>query len=180
MSQAEVASAKLTRAPNYPTRGHVLFDCSLPSAHGQQISFYDYRGRCNLIVVLAGNRGPAQNQFLTMLSRRYPEIQARNAEVLLVLPHSQEQAELIQQQENFPFVVLADRDLYAHEMGGALDSINKPSAAVYVTDRFLEVFASWRTAAKDHLPAIAEVLSWLQYIEGQCPECSQAEWPIDD
>ncbi len=179
MSQAEIASARPTFAHNYPTRGHMLFDCSLLSTYGQEVSFYDYRGRCNLIVILAGDMGLAQKQFLAALSRSYAEIQAQNAEVLLVLPHSPDQAKLIQQHESLPFVVLADTDLRAHQEGGALDSINKPSTAVYVTDRFLEVFAAWRTSG-DQLPAIAEIFSWLQYIESQCPECSQAEWPVDD
>ena len=115
-----------------------------------------------------------------MLSRHYPEIQAQNAEVLLVLPCPLEQAKRIQEQENFPFVVLADGNLCAHEMCGGLDSIGNPTAAVYVTDRFLEVFAAWRPTAGDRFPVIAEVLSWLQYIESQCPECSQPEWPEDD
>jgi len=180
MLQAEVAGAKPTLTHNSPTRGHVLFDCSLPSTQGQQISFYDYRGRCNLIVVLAGNMEPEPKQFLAMLSQHYPEIQAQNAEVLLVLPCPRAEAKRIHEQESFPFVVLADGNLHAQEMGGGLDSIDNPSAAVYVTDCFLEVFAAWRTSAGDQFPAIAEVLSWLQHIESQCPECSQPEWPVDD
>ena len=27
---------------------------------------------------------------------------------------------------------------------------------------------------------ISEVLSWLNYLDSQCPECTQIEWPTDD
>lgn len=46
--------------------------------------------------------------------------------------------------------------------------------------RFLEVFAAWRTGTGDPLPDISEVLSWLNYLDSQCPECTQIEWPTDD
>lgn len=28
-------------------------------------------------------------------------------------------------------------------------------------------------------PDISEVLSWLNYLDSQCPECTQIEWPTD-
>lgn len=52
--------------------------------------------------------------------------------------------------------------------------------AMFITDRFLEVFAVWHTGAGERLPDISDVLSWLTYLDSQCPECTQIEWPVDD
>jgi uncharacterized protein YcbX len=80
----------------------------------------------------------------------------------------------------FPFPVLVDPDMHVHTSVGASGAQAVPAAALYITDRFLEVFAVWRTGAGDRLPDISEVLSWLTYLDSQYPECTQIEWPTDD
>lgn len=63
---------------------------------------------------------------------------------------------------------------------GASGAQAVPAVALYITDRFLEVFAVWRGGIGDLLPDISEVLSWLTYLDRQCLECTQIEWPADD
>ena len=67
-----------------------------------------------------------------------------------------------------------------HKSVGAVGAQAVPASAPYITDRFLEVFGAWRTGTGDPLPDISEVLSWLNYLDSQCPECTQIEWPTDD
>ena len=67
-----------------------------------------------------------------------------------------------------------------YNMVGASGTQAVPTAAPYITDRFLEVFAVWRAGIGERLPDISEVLSWLTYLDSQCPECTQIEWPTDD
>jgi hypothetical protein len=69
--------------------------------------------------------------------------------------------------------------MQVHKSVGALGPRAVPAAALYVTHRFLEVFAGWHTGEGDSLPSASEVISWLDYINRQCPECTQAEWPRD-
>jgi peroxiredoxin len=181
MLQAEIGSAKPTPAQSYPTRGHLLPDFTLPSTDSKQISPYDYRGHSNLIAIFAGNLSQTPDQtILSELARHYFEIREQNAQVLLILACSHEKARSIHRRKKFPFAVVADEDIRAHRLAGALDAQDMPATALYVTDRFLEVFAAWRTALGDGLRSASEVISWLEYIESQCPECTQAEWPADD
>ena len=121
-----------------------------------------------------------EKELLSGLVQRYAEIREQDAEVLLVLACSRERAEGTKCQAKLPFPVLADEDMQIHKSIGALGAQAVPAAALYVTDRFLEVFAAWRTGGGDSLPSATEVLSWLSYIDSQCPECTQAEWPKDD
>ena len=91
-----------------------------------------------------------------------------------------EQADEFRLKRQFPFPVLADTDMHVHNSVGASDAQGVPAAALYIADRFLEVFATWRTGAGDRLPDISDVLSWLTYLDSQCPGCTQIEWPADD
>lgn len=181
MLQSEVGSAKLTPAHSFPARGRLMCDFTLPSAEGGQVSLYDYRGHSNLVLFFAGAADHlGENGFLSTLVQRYAEIRGQDSEILLVLACSREQAERAKNQVQLPFPVLADEDMQVHKSVGAVDAQAVSAAAVYVTDRFLEVYATWRTEQGGNIPGVSEVLSWLAYIGSECPECTQAEWPRDD
>ena len=181
MLQAEVGSAKVTEVGAYPSRGHLIGDFTLPSTGGKPVSPYDYRGRSNLVLIFAGDVGQANVQaYLSGLAQRSVEIRDQSAEVLLVLACPRQQAEKIRNQEKLPFLVLTDEDMQIHGVVGAIGAQGTATTAIYLTDRFLEVFAAWRTAEGNSLPDPSEVLSWLEYVNSQCPECAQAEWPPDD
>jgi peroxiredoxin len=181
MLQAEIGSAKVTAAESFPTRGHLMPDFTLPSSDSRQVSLYDYRGRSNLVVVFAGPaQDSAENQLLSALAQRYGEITDADSEVVIVVAESIGQTEEFRRKMQFPFPVLADTDMHVHNSVGASGALAVPAAALYITDRFLEVFAVWRTGVGDRLPDISEVLSWLNYLDSQCPECTQIEWPTDD
>jgi peroxiredoxin len=181
MLQAEIGSAKVTAAESLPTRSHLMPDFTLPSSDGKQVSLYDYRGRSNLVVFFAGSaQDSAENPLLSALAKRYREITDTDSEVVLVVAGPVGQAEEFRRNTRAPFLVLADKDMRVHNSVGAVGAQAVPAAAFYITDRFLEVFAVWRTGVGDRLPDLSEVLSWLNYLDSQCPECTQIEWPTDD
>jgi peroxiredoxin len=181
MLQAEIGSARVTAGQSLPTRGHLIPDFTLPSSDGKQVSLYDYRGRSNLALFFVGPaRDSAKNHLLSVLAERYREITDTDSEVVVVVAESIGQAEEFRHKMQFPFLVLADADMHVHNSVGAFGVQAVPAAALYITDRFLEVFATWRTGAGERLPDISDVLSWLTYLDSQCPECTQIEWPSDD
>lgn len=165
MSQAQGAA--------YPRRGQLLPPFALLSAAGRQVQLADYRGRANLVVVLAGS----ETELLRQLAARHAQILEEEAQVIAVLCGGREQAQAIRLREQFPFVVLADPDCALHRSLGALDSGGAPRLAVYVTDRWAEVFALWRTAHGDPVPGAQDIVAWLEFVNRQCPECFPPEWP---
>jgi peroxiredoxin len=181
MQQAEIGRARVTDEHSFPARGHVMRDFTLPSTDGRRIGLYDYRGHANLVLIFAGDIGQTtEKEFLSGLAQRYAEIREQDTEVLLIVAGSRDRAERTKHQAKLPFLVLVDEDAQIHKSVGALGAQALPAAALYVTDRFLEVFASWRTVEGNTLPNASEVFSWIDYINSQCPECTQAEWPADD
>ena len=181
MLQAEIGSAKVTAAESLPTRGHLMPDFTLSSSDSKQVSLYDYRGRSNLVLFFAGRpEDSAEDPLLGALPKRYQEITDTDSEAVVVVAESVGQAEEFRRKMHFPFPVLSDPDMRVHNSVGASGAQAVPAAALYITDRFLEVFAAWRTGTGDRLPDISEVLSWLTYLDNQCSECTQIEWPADD
>jgi peroxiredoxin len=89
---------------------------------------------------------------------------------------TREQAAETKQRLKLPYPVLADEDGRIHSEVGAVNPRGS-AAAVYVTDRFGEVFGLYRTRDGQALPKVAEILSWLEFVNSQCPECEPPEWP---
>jgi peroxiredoxin len=164
--------------PEYPSRGHLMRNFALLSAAGKQVQIADYRGRANLVLVLAGARGSEPDlELLTQLAARQSTVLEEEAQVIAVLYCAREQAQAIQSRAQFPFVVLADSEGAVHRSLGALDSQGSPCLAVYVTDRYAEVFAAWRTLRGDAAPTAQDIVEWLEFVNEQCPECFPPEWP---
>ena len=181
MLQAEIGSAKITAAESIPTRRHLMPDFTLSSSDGKQVSLYDYRGRANVLLLFAGRvQDSAEHPLLSALLMRYREITDTDSEAVVVVAESVGRAEEFHRKMHFPFPVLSDPDMRVHKLVGAVGAQAVPASALYITDRFLEVFAAWRTGIGDRLPDISDVLSWLTYLDSQCPECTQIEWPTDD
>ena len=181
MLQAEIGSAKVTALGSFPTRGHLMPEFTLASSDGKQVSLYDYRGHANLTLFFAGRaQDSAEDPLLSALPKCYREIKDTDSEAVVVVAESVGRAEEFHRKMHFPFPVLSDPDMRVHKSVGAVGAQAVPASALYITDRFLEVFAAWHTGTGDCLPDISEVLSWLTYLDSQCPECTQIEWPADD
>lgn len=177
MSQAEIAGGAVTPGNELPSKGRRLHDFGLTSADGELIRLSDYRGRSNLVLIFTDERGESQ-KLLSAVARQYPDIKNEEAEVLAVLWSSGTQTAEAKQTRELPYPVLAGEDGRIHREVGAVDSRGRASAAVYVTDRFGEVFGLYRTRDGQPLPAVGEILNWLEFINNQCPECEAPEWPV--
>ncbi len=177
MSQAQIAAGNVTQQNELPSKGHRLHEFELTGALGRLIRLSDFRGRANLAIFAIDDR-PATAKLMADTAARYPEIKNEGAEVLAIVHTSRESVADIKRNGNLPYPVLADDNGRVHCDLGAIDSKGTDSAAVYVTDRFGEVFGVYRTAAGDRLPSVDDVLNWLEFVNAQCPECEPPEWPI--
>ncbi len=177
MSQAQIASGTVSQQNELPTKGRRLHDFELVEALGNTVRLADYRSRANLVVIATDDR-PETAKLLSDAANRYREIKNAESEVLAVLHTSRDHAVAFKQSLNLPYPVLADPDGRLHRKLGAVDSEGRDSAAVYVTNRFGEVFGIYRTAVGQPVPGIADVLDWLEFVNAQCPECEPPEWPV--
>jgi peroxiredoxin len=176
MSQAEIAGGRLTRPDELPTRGQRLPDFEFVSADGASVRLSDYRGRSNLVLLFTQD-DQCTAELLSAVASRYQEIKAEDAQVLAVAPTPAD-GRRWQRQLALPYSVVADPQSKVYPRVGAINSQGQPAAALYVTDRFGEIFAVYRTRDGQPLPAVADVLNWLEFVNSQCPECEPPEWPV--
>ena len=177
MSQAQIAGGKVTPRDELPAKGHRLQEFALTSVAGHVVQLSDFRGRTNLVLIVCDDR-PETAKMLAEIAARYSDIKSAEAEVLAIDHASREAAAELKNRANLPYPVLIDEDGSIHRALGAVDANGLDSAAVYVTDRFGEVFGAHRTANGDRLPCLADILNWLEFVNAQCPECEPPEWPL--
>ena len=176
MSQGQIAGGSVTQRNELPSKGHRLHEFELAGTFGRMIRLSDYRGRANLVLLVSDDR-PDTAKLLADVAARYQEIKNEDAEVLAIVHTARQSPAQINQSQPLPYPVLADCDGRVHRELGAIDSKEQDSAAVYVTDRFGEVFGVYRTVGGGPLPGVADILNWLEFVNAQCPECEPPEWP---
>ena len=178
MTQAEIGGGTADAPQARPAKGQLICDFTLASTGGQKISLSDYRGRSNLVLVFAGGgAGSPDIKVLVEIAADYARFQEEETQVLAIMQCTRGKAATIKQQANLPFPLLVDEDGRIHRPAGAADKEGHPATAIYITDRFGEVFAVYRAAEGQAIPSVREIVEWLSFINSQCPECSPPEWP---
>jgi peroxiredoxin len=178
MTQAELAGGMANAPQARPAKGQLIRDFTLTSTLGQPISLSDYRGRSNLVLVFAGGGdGSPDLRILAEIAADYARFLDGQTQVLAIMQCTQAKAARIKEEAKLPFPLLVDEDGRIHRPAGAADNYGHPATAIYITDRFGEVFAVYRAAEGHTMPDLQEIVTWLAFINSQCPECSPPEWP---
>lgn len=169
MLQAETAGKLLTR-DDYPAKGDVIRDFQLLGSEGQAVLLSEYRGRFNMLLVLCGE-SHSSAEFLSALGEHQQQLAEKETRVLAIAAGPCERASELKHSLRLEFQVLADVDLHVHRSMGATDPAGHIFPAVFITDRFGEVFAEYKVAQGKKLPDMKQALEWLDFINQQCPEC---------
>ena len=153
-------------------RGETFPGFTLPDGFAALLE--SYRGRRNLVVVFAADvmgESPV-TAFVQELLSRTEELTAEAAQVVVIVtsPH------IAAQRGPKGFPTLLDDGGHVHRAVGATDAAGRPAPAVFVTDRFREIFAAYLPARGPELPGAKDILEWLVFINIQCPECGVPEW----
>jgi peroxiredoxin Q/BCP len=143
----------------------------LPSSTGQPIRIGGYRGRRNLVVAfLSTADSPMSSHFVSEISKSYMTFLEEETEVVVVVQASVGDAEKFRREHNLRFSVLADLDGQVHRSFCIQASHGGFAPAVYVTDRYGEVYSACLTDEEHPLPEAEAILNWVRFIELQCPE----------
>ena len=156
-------------------RGETLPGFTLLDGDGSAVFLESYRGRRNLAVVFAADmmgESPVTALLQELLSRT-EELTVEAAQVLaIVIPPY-----IAAQRGPRGFLTLLDDGGHIHRAVGATDAAGRPAPAVFVTDRFREIFAAYLPVSGRGLPSAKAILEWLVFVNIQCPECGVPEWP---
>jgi len=158
-------------------RGEIFPGFTLPAIDGSSVFLESYRGRSNLVFVFAGDKMEKSpvTVLLEELEAHAEELTLEAAQVLVAVTS---RPAAVAQRGRWTFPVLVDDGAHIHRNLGASDAVGRPAPAVFVTDRFREIFAAYLPGHGSALPGAKEILDWLVFINIQCPECGVPEWPI--
>lgn len=157
-------------------RGQIFPAFTLPGMDQSPVKLESYRARANLVLVFAGGalgQRPIAG-LLEELAARAQTLRTELAQVLVVAT-SRPPADLPCGQGAFPLAL--DEDTRVHRQAGATDAAGRPAPAVFVTDRFREIYGAYLPGDGSALPSAQEIIEWLVFINIQCPECGAPEWP---
>jgi hypothetical protein len=121
------------------------------------------------------NAGLDLSAFLAALLARKSALLEHNGRVLVVANNPGQFA--AQPKWQAGCFLARDETSDLHRALGATNRAQDPIPAIYITDRFGEVFAAFQTTDLASLPSTDEIIRWLEFIEFQCEECSPPEWP---
>lgn len=157
-------------------RGEIFPAFTLPGMDRIPVTLEGYRARANLVLIFAGDelgRSPLA-RLLEELVARTGTLEAELTQVVVVA--ASRPAEDFPRGQG-PLLLVLDEAARVHRQVGATDPDGKPAPAVFVTDRFREIFAAYLPGHGPALPSAQEIIEWLVFINLQCPECSPPEWP---
>jgi peroxiredoxin len=157
-------------------RGEIFPAFTLPGLERSPVALEDLRARANLVLVFVADEadGSAVTGLLEQLRVRRQELDGEVARVVVVAT-SRARANHLRGPDAFPAVL--DEGARVHRQVGATDGADNPAPAVFVTDRFREIFAAYIPGQGSALPGAQEIIEWLVFINIQCPECGAPEWP---
>ena len=144
----------------------------LPSAGGGTISIWDYKGLHHLMIAfLPGGDCPECIEFLRAVSDEYPQYEEENTVVLAAIRDTESRANALHDQLQPPFPVLYG------ETGVVSDRYASSLPAVFVADKFGELYAQWIVGPGGSFPSQKEILDVLDLINLECPECgARLDW----
>jgi hypothetical protein len=134
-----------------------------------------FSGRRNLVLVLLGAGAPGDegSRLIAQLAQSRAAIADEETEVLVVVAGN---AGEMGRTATSPFLVLVDRDEAFHRCLSAVDAAGRVAPAVVITDRYREIYHIFRPAEPAWPPTADDVVSWLVFMNIQCPECGAPEW----
>ena len=164
--------------------GQLIPDFRLSAANRDgEFGPWDYKQHRNLVLMfLHSVESKRCRQLLREIREHYVEYQEKEAEVLVISTDEMDRLRQLTHDLALPFPVLADTggsvtDLYLKNTKRSTENATF-EAAIFVADRWGEIFTCKTVEKDDDLVAEAEIREWLEFIELQCEECFPSEWTM--
>jgi len=137
----------------------------LMSADGRAVNIWDYKSRKNMVLAfLPASDCPECVEFLRSASNMYHRYEEENAVLLLIVRGGVESATALYDKLHPPFPILYD------EIGEVTRRYTDVVPAVFVADKFGELYAQWIVGPDGFLPTQKEILDVVELINLECPE----------
>jgi hypothetical protein len=149
------------------------------TAAGETVRAWDFKQKKNLLIAFLHSDCPQCASFAAHLTSRADELVEREAVALLVgLKPPRETGRAS------PHIIPAwdptGRAAQDYLGPDALGSSGLARVALFVADRYGELFAQWKARDAEGFPPIAEAFKWLSHTQILCEECGVPPWQADE
>lgn len=153
--------------------GDRLPPLSLPRARdGVQVA-WRAPARGSLVVVFPADVVNGES-YLGGLAAEESELRVWDGRLLVVLPAGVEPSAVVPIDASDALTILIDTDGDARRRCGVAEG----EAAVFIADRWGQIYRVVRAAKDDGLPPPREIRDWLRFLATQCPECGVPDEPV--
>lgn len=143
----------------------------LMSADGKTVSVWDYKGFQNLaIIFLPSDRCDKCKDFINQINQSYHRYAEEQATPIVIIRGTREDAVSMNNEVKPPFPILFDNN------GNVTAQYTDTLPAVFVADRFGELYAEWLIGKSNAFPSQKEIMDVIELINLECPECGA---PLD-
>ena len=134
---------------------------TLPSVEGEPVSVWDFKGRANLVLAfLPGGDCAECEEFVHAVMDNSDAYREERTEVFGIVREAE--AHFDELHPAFP--------LLYDETGEATEKYTDALPAVFVADRFGELYAQWIIGPDGLFPAQKRILDVIELINLECPE----------
>lgn len=139
----------------------------LPARDGRLFDSSEFKRRKNLVIFFLSR---PEKEFFVAVEEAYALMKEQNAEAIVISPVSGDTLEEIHQRNRLTYWILSDgkREVFSKFIQA---SPGEGVAALFITDKFGEVFFQYVAPAIKDLPPFDDIVKSLNFIESQCPEC---------
>lgn len=153
---------------------------TLHAPDGRNVRAWDFKQKRNLVVAFLDVDCALCADFLRDLSTQATRLRASEAVVLAVFLEPPAPGFL----DSRPAEIIAGSDMSGRGVRAflgddALSSRGLERRAVFVADRYGELFAQWILRVHE-FPTIDEIFAWLEHAGIACDDCATPIWPADD
>ena len=147
---------------------------TLRSGQGKEVKLWDYKMRKNLVILFHhGSNCSVCREKLKDFADHYREFAELETEILAISSGDEEDTEMLRTELDLPYPLLSDPEGRTTEKYTYWQRGNRvPLPSVFVTDRYGMLVFQQIADEITGLPDRKEILSWLNFIQSQCPECS--------
>ena len=146
---------------------------------GRTVRAWDYKQKKNLVIAFLDTDCTPCEEFLRALVASAAALREKDAVALVVF--LEQPARRVT--DSLPSGIIVGADMPGNSARAflgedAFASHGFVRGGVFVTDRYGELFAQW-TIERHKFPAMAEILTALDYVEMACDECSEPSWSAE-
>lgn len=147
---------------------------TLPSSRGGEVKLWDCKMRKNLLILFYHGDGCSRcKEILKMFAEHYGELVKVEVEMLAISADDLERSRALSVELRLPYPLLSDPEGRVIEKYTYRREDNEAALpSIFGTDRYGTLYHQFIADEITELPGLEEILSWLNFIQSQCPECS--------